>query len=51
MVITISAKEVTKPEGSGLGEKTPMFEFEEEDDPKIKKQIEATLGETILLET
>ena len=49
VVIMISAKEVTKPEGSGLGGKTPMFESEEEDDPKIKKQIEATLGETILL--
>ena len=49
VVITISAKEVTKLEGSGTGGKTPMFESEEEDDPKIKKQIEATLGETILL--
>ena len=49
VVITISAKEVTKSEGSGLGGKTPMFESEEEDDPKIKKQIEAALGETILL--
>ena len=49
VVITISAKEVTKPEGSGLDGKTPMFESEEEDDPEIKKQIEAALGETILL--
>ena len=49
VVITISAKEVTEPEGSGLGGKTPMFESEEEDDPEIKKQIEAALGETILL--
>ena len=49
VVITISAKEVTKPEGSGMGGKTPMFESEEEDDPEIKKQIEAALGETILL--
>ena len=49
VVITISAKEVTKPEGSGLGGKTPVFESEEEDDPEIKKQIEAALGETILL--
>ena len=49
VVIMISAKEVTKLEGSGLGGKTPMFESEEEDDPEIKKQIEATLGETILL--
>ena len=37
VVITISAKEVAKPEGSGLGEKSPMFESEEEDDPEIKK--------------
>ena len=49
VVITISAKEVTKLEGSGMGGKTPMFESEEEDDPEIKKQIEAALGETILL--
>ena len=51
VVIMISGgfKEVTKPEGSGLGGKTPMFESEEEDDPEIKKQIEAALGETILL--
>ena len=48
VVITISAKEVTKPEGSSLGGKTPMFESEE-DDPEIKKRIEAALGETILL--
>ena len=49
VVIMISAKEVTNPEGSGTGGKTPMFESEEEDDPEIKKQIEAALGETILL--
>ena len=49
VVITISAKEVAKPEGSGLGEKSPMFESEEEDDPEIKKRIEATLDETLLL--
>ena len=48
VVITISAKEVAKPEGSGLGGKSPMFESEEEDDPKIKKRIEAALGETLL---
>ena len=48
VVITISAKEVAKPEGSGLGGKSPMFESEEEDDPEIKKQIEAALGETLL---
>ena len=49
VVITISAKEVAKPEGSGLGGKTPMFESEEEDDPEIKKRIEAALDETLLL--
>ena len=49
VVISIPAKEVTKPEGSGLAGKTPMFESEEEDDPKIKKQIEAALDETGLL--
>ena len=49
VVITISAKEVAKPEGSRLGEKSPMFEYEEEDDPEIKKRIEATLDETLLL--
>ena len=41
VVITISAKEVAKPEGSRLGEKSPMFESKEEDDPEIKKRIEA----------
>ena len=51
VVITISAKEVAKPEGSGLGEKSPMFESEEEDDPEIKKRIEAALDETLLLGT
>ena len=45
VVITISAKEVAKPEGSGLAGKTLMFESEEEDDPEIKKQIEAVLDE------
>ena len=50
VVITISAKEVAKPEGSGLGGKSPMFDSEEEDDPKIKKRIEAALGETLLME-
>ena len=49
VVIMISAKEVAKPEGSGLGGKFPMFESEEEDDPKIKKRIEAALDETLLL--
>ena len=49
VVILIPAKEVTKPEGSGLAGKTPMFESEEEDDPEIKKQIEAALDQTGLL--
>ena len=49
VVITISAKEVAKPEGSGLGGRTPMFVSEEEDDPQIKKQIAAALDETLLL--
>ena len=49
VVITISAKEVAKPEGSGLGGKSPMFESEEEDDAEIKKWIEAALDETLLL--
>ena len=49
VVITISAKEVAKPEGSGLAGKTLMFESEEEDDPEIKKQIEAVLDETGVL--
>ena len=50
MVITISAKEVKKPEGSGLVGKTPMFKSEEEDDPEIRKQIEAALDTTGLME-
>ena len=49
VVISVPAKEVAKPEGSGLAGKTPMFESKEEDDPKIKKQIEAALDETGLL--
>ena len=49
VVITIAAKEVAKPEGSGLAGKTLMFESEEEDDAEIKKQIEAVLDETGLL--
>ena len=48
VVITISTKEVKKPEGSGLVGK--MFESEEEDDPEIKKQIEAALDATGLME-
>ena len=50
VVITISVKEVKKPEGSGLVGKTPMFESEEEDDPEIKKQIEAALDSMGLIE-
>ena len=50
VVITISAKEVKKPEGSGLVGKIPMFESEEEDDPEIKKKIEAALDATCLME-
>ena len=49
VVISIPAKEVAKPEGSGLAGKTPMFESEEEDNPEIKKQIEAALDEMGLL--
>ena len=49
VVISIPAKEVAKPEGSGLAGKTPMFESEEEDDPEVRKQIEAALDETGLL--
>ena len=49
VVISIPAKEVAKLEGSGLVGKTPMFESEEEDDPEIKKQIEAALDKTGLL--
>ena len=41
VVVSIPAKEVAKPEGSSLAGKSPMFESEEEDDPEIKKQIEA----------
>ena len=49
VVISIPAKEVAKSEGSGLAGKTLMFESEEEDDPKLKKQIEAALDKTGLL--
>ena len=49
VVISIPAKEVAKPESSGLAGKTPMFESEEEEDPEIKKQIVAALDETGLL--
>ena len=50
VVITISVKEVKKPEGSGLVGKSPMFESEEEDDPEIKKKIEAALDAMGLME-
>ena len=49
VVISIPVKEVVKPEGFGLAGKTLMFESEEEDDPKVKKQIEAVLDKTGLL--
>ena len=49
VVISIPAKEMAKPEGSSLAGKTPMFESEEEDDPEVRKQIEAALDETGLL--
>ena len=49
VVISIPIKEVAKPGGSGLAGKTLMFESEEEDDPKLKKQIEAALDKTGLL--
>ena len=49
VVISIPVKEVAKLEGSGLAGKTLMFESEEEDDPEIKKQIEAVLDKTGLL--
>ena len=50
VVITISVKEVKKPEGSSLVGKSPMFKSEEEDDPEIKKKIEAALDATGLME-
>ena len=50
VVISIPAKEVAKPEASGLAGKTIMFESDEEDDdPEVKKQIEAVLEKTDLL--
>ena len=50
VVITISTKEVKKPEGSGLVDKAPMFESKEEDDPEIKRQIKDALDMTGLME-
>ena len=49
MVISIPEKEVSKLEGSGLAVKTLMFESKEEDDPEVKKQIEAVLDKMGLL--
>ena len=49
VVISIPAKEVAKPGGSGLAGKTLIFESEEEEDPELKKQIEAALDKTGLL--
>ena len=46
VVISIPVKKVAKLEGSGLAGKTLMFESEEEDDPEVKKQIEAALDKT-----
>ena len=46
VVISIPVKKVAKPEGSVLAGKDLMFESEEEDDPKVKKQIEAALDKT-----
>ena len=46
VVISIPVRKVEKPESSGLAGKTLMFESEEEDDPKVKKQIEAALDKT-----
>ena len=50
VVIMISTKEVKKLDGSSLVGKAPMFESKEEDDPEIKKQIEAALDVTGLME-
>ena len=49
VVISILGEKVVKPEASGLAGKTLMFESKEEDDPKVKKQIEAALDKTGLL--
>ena len=49
VIISIPAKEVVKPEGFGLAGKTPVFESKEEDDPEVRKQIEAALDEMGLL--
>ena len=49
VVISIPVKKMAKPEDSGLAGKSLMFESEEEDDPELKKQIEAALDKTDLL--
>ena len=49
VVISIPAEKVAKPEASGLAGKTLLFESEEEDDPELKKQIEAALVKMGLL--
>ena len=49
VVVSIPVEKVGKPEDSGLPVKTLMFESEEEDDPELKKQIEAALDKTDLL--
>ena len=49
VVISIPVEKVGKPEDSSLPVKTLMFESEEEDDPELKKQIEAALGKMDLL--
>ena len=49
VVVSIPVEKVGKPEDSGLPVKTLMFESEEEDDPELKKQIEAALDKMDLL--
>ena len=44
-----SSKGGGEAEGSGLAGKTPMFESKEEDDPEVRKQIEAALDKMGLL--
>ena len=46
VVIRIPAKEVAKPEDSGLTGKDLLFESDEEDKPEVKKQIAAALDTT-----
>ena len=43
VVISIPAEEVTKPEVFSPTGKNRLFESEEEDEPEVKKQIEAAL--------